>query len=66
MNEQNADQLLQEMRDLKMLLILQLLNSGVKQKQIGLMLGVSEATMSRLVPKGLGLGKSSVHKSMDS
>jgi predicted transcriptional regulator len=55
MNEKNADSLLQEMRDVKMLLVLQLLNAGMKQKQIGLMLGVSEATMSRMLPKGLGV-----------
>lgn len=42
-----------ELRDVKMLLILQLLNSGVKQRQIAAALGVSEATISRLLPKGL-------------
>ncbi len=46
--------LVKEMRDVKMLLILQLLSSGVKQKSIATALGVSEATMSRLLPKGLG------------
>lgn len=56
MTEQNADTLLQEMRDVKMLLILQLLNAGVKQKQIALMLGVSDATMSRMLPKGVAKG----------
>jgi DNA-binding transcriptional regulator LsrR (DeoR family) len=35
-----------------MLMILQLLNDGVKQKQIAAALGVSEATISRLIPKG--------------
>lgn len=43
-----------ELRDLKMLMILQLLNAGVRQKQIAAALGVSEATISRLLPKGLG------------
>lgn len=42
-----------ELRDLKMLMILQLLNAGVKQRQIAAALGVSEATVSRLLPKGL-------------
>ena len=42
-----------ELRDLKMLLILQLLNSGVKQKQIAAALSISEASMSRMLPKGL-------------
>jgi len=43
-----------ELRDIKMLLILQLLNAGVRQKQIAAALGVSEATVSRFLPKGLG------------
>jgi DNA-binding transcriptional regulator LsrR (DeoR family) len=45
-----------ELRDLKMLMILQLLNAGVRQKQIAAALGVSEATISRLLPKGLSVG----------
>jgi len=45
-----------ELRDLKMLMILQLLNAGVRQKQIAAALGVSEATISRLLPKGLSTG----------
>jgi DNA-binding transcriptional regulator LsrR (DeoR family) len=40
----------------KMLLILQMLNDGVRQKQLATALGVSEATMSRMLPKGLGKG----------
>ena len=47
-----ADELLAEMRSVKMLMILQLLRSGAKQSQIAAMLGVSEATMSRMLPKG--------------
>ena len=47
-----------ELRDLKMLMILQLLNAGVRQRQIAAALGVSEATISRLLPKGLQVGKS--------
>jgi len=35
------------------LLILQLLHQGVKQGHIATMLGVSDATMSRMLPKGL-------------
>lgn len=46
-----------ELRDLKMLLILQLLHAGVRQKQIAAALGVSEATVSRLLPKGLQTAK---------
>jgi DNA-binding transcriptional regulator LsrR (DeoR family) len=58
MNDAQAKELLQEMRDFKMLTILQLLGTGVKQKQISQMLGVSEATMSRMIPKGLAVGRS--------
>ncbi len=57
MNDQQAKELLQEMKDLKMLTILQLLGAGIKQKQISQMLGISEATMSRMIPKGLAVGK---------
>ena len=48
-----SDDLLSEMRALKMLMILQLLRQKVKQSQIAAMLGVSEATMSRMLPKGI-------------
>jgi predicted transcriptional regulator len=46
------DELATEMKSVKMLLILQLLRSGVKQSQIAAVLGVSDATMSRMLPKG--------------
>jgi DNA-binding transcriptional regulator LsrR (DeoR family) len=42
-----------ELKSIKLLLIMQLLRSGVKQSQIAAMLGVSEATMSRMLPKGV-------------
>jgi DNA-binding transcriptional regulator LsrR (DeoR family) len=48
----DSEELLSEMRAVKMLMILQLLRQGVKQSQIAAMLGVSEATMSRMLPKG--------------
>jgi DNA-binding transcriptional regulator LsrR (DeoR family) len=54
--DQDAKTLIKEMRDVKMLLILQMLNSGVRQRQLATALGVSEATMSRMLPKGLGKG----------
>jgi DNA-binding transcriptional regulator LsrR (DeoR family) len=53
-----GEELLAEIRAVKMLLILQLLRSGVRQTQIAAMLGISEATMSRMVPKGLTKGLS--------
>jgi predicted transcriptional regulator len=46
------DDLANELRAIKMLLVLQLLRQGVKQGQIAAVLGVSEATMSRMLPKG--------------
>lgn len=47
------DELLSEMRDIKRLLILQLLESGTPQGRIASILGISAATMSRMLPKGL-------------
>jgi DNA-binding transcriptional regulator LsrR (DeoR family) len=41
-----------DLRDLKMLLILQALSSGCQQKHIAAALGVSDATLSRMLPKG--------------
>ena len=52
MIDQDAKALISEMRDVKMLLILQMLNAGVRQRQIAAVLGISEATMSRMMPKG--------------
>lgn len=51
MADPNLD-VVSELRSVKMLLILQLLRSGVRQSQIAAMLGISEATMSRMLPKG--------------
>lgn len=51
-----GDDLVTEIRALKMLMILQLLRSGVRQGQIAAMLGISEATMSRMLPKGIAKG----------
>jgi DNA-binding transcriptional regulator LsrR (DeoR family) len=42
-----------DIRAIKMLMILQLLRSGVRQSQISATLGISEATMSRMLPKGI-------------
>jgi DNA-binding transcriptional regulator LsrR (DeoR family) len=47
-----------DIRAIKMLMILQLLRSGVRQSQIAALLGVSEATMSRMLPKGISKGVS--------
>ena len=57
MNDAHATALLDEMKSVKMLLVLQLLAAGTTQRQIALMLGISDATMSRLLPKGLVIEK---------
>jgi DNA-binding transcriptional regulator LsrR (DeoR family) len=49
-NSQNA--FAEDMRAIKMLLILQALATGCQQKHIAAALGVSEATLSRMLPKG--------------
>jgi predicted transcriptional regulator len=49
-----ANEVASELRSIKMLLIMQLMQQGVKQSQIAAMLGISEATMSRMIPKGAG------------
>jgi hypothetical protein len=53
MTEANSDSLRQEMQDIKKLLILQLLATGYQQKHLAAALNVSEATLSRMLPKGL-------------
>lgn len=49
----DKDEVAEELRSLKMLMILQLLRQGVKQGQIASVLGISDATMSRMLPTGL-------------
>jgi predicted transcriptional regulator len=44
--------MLKELRDIKMLLVLQLVTAEVKQRTIAQFLGVSEATVSRMLPAG--------------
>lgn len=44
--------LIEELHSVKMLLILQSLAAGCQQKHIAAALGVSEATLSRMLPKG--------------
>lgn len=53
MNEKDSKALIGEMTAVKKLLILQLLGQGFQQRQIASMLEISEATMSRMLPKGL-------------
>lgn len=51
MTKEPIEQLVDEIRGVKMLLVLQLLRDGAKQNEIALMLGLSEATISRMIPK---------------
>jgi DNA-binding NarL/FixJ family response regulator len=53
MNEKDSQALIAEITAVKRLLILQLLGQGFQQRQIASMLEISEATMSRMLPKGL-------------
>lgn len=52
MPNENSD-ISSELRDIKRLLILQLLERGTPQSRIAAMLEISPATMSRMLPKGL-------------
>jgi DNA-binding transcriptional regulator LsrR (DeoR family) len=45
--------LVQELLDIKKLLILQSLALGYQQRHLAATLGVSEATLSRMLPRGL-------------
>jgi predicted transcriptional regulator len=51
MNDRDAKVLIEEVKALKMLSVLQLMQQGVKQRQIAAILGVSEATVSRMIPR---------------
>jgi hypothetical protein len=51
MPNDNAE-LLEEVRAVKMMLILNALTQGCQQKHVAAALGVSEATLSRMFPKG--------------
>jgi DNA-binding Lrp family transcriptional regulator len=53
MPKEKADPVLKELQDIKMLMILQLLSAKAKQSDIAQMLGVSETTVSRLIPKAV-------------
>jgi DNA-binding transcriptional regulator LsrR (DeoR family) len=48
----NSSELLEEVRAVKALLILNALAQGCQQKHVASALGVSDATLSRMFPKG--------------
>lgn len=53
MSDDDIKTVLQEMQWMRKLLMLQTLAAGYKQKHLAAALGVSNATMSRMMPKGL-------------
>jgi transposase len=53
MADDDLKTLVQETRWVRKLLTLEVLAAGYKQKHIAATLGVSPATMSRMIPKGL-------------
>ena len=52
MENTTIESLAVEMRSVKLLLILQALALGCQQKHVAAALGVSDATLSRMFPKG--------------
>ena len=48
----NDDKVVEELESLKKLMVLDLLGKGYSQTQIALTLGVGQATISRMFPKG--------------
>ncbi|ACI92631.1 putative lipoprotein [Afipia carboxidovorans OM5] len=52
MDKNSGNEVVEELRSVKMLLILQALAIGCQQKHIAAALCVSEATLSRMFPKG--------------
>ncbi|MBI5262712.1 MAG: hypothetical protein HY852_12950 [Bradyrhizobium sp.] len=52
MERKDENSLTEEIHSVKMLLILQALATGCQQKHIAAALGVSEPTLSRMLPKG--------------
>jgi DNA-binding transcriptional regulator LsrR (DeoR family) len=52
MDNPSSGEAMDELRSIRMLLIRQALASGCQQKHIAAALGVSEATLSRMLPKG--------------
>ena len=52
MDKNSGNEVVDELRSVKMLLILQALATGCQQKHIAAALCVSDATLSRMLPKG--------------
>lgn len=57
MTNDQAEQILKELEMLRKLKILELSDKGYSQAQLAQALGVSQATISRMFPKGTGKKK---------
>jgi predicted transcriptional regulator len=57
MSEPDLKLVARELHDIKMLLVLQLITADVKQGTIARFLGVSDATVSRMIPAGVSKKK---------
>ena len=66
MTEPDVKKLVDEMESVKKLLMLQLLAMGYKQKHIASVLGISEAKLSRMLPKAISKDAAKVSASNDS
>jgi predicted transcriptional regulator len=51
MTEEQADQIIRELEMLRKLRIMELFDKGYSQAQLAQVLGVSQSTISRMVPK---------------
>jgi predicted transcriptional regulator len=60
MTEDQAEQILKEFEMLRKLKILELMDKGYSQAQLAQVLGVSQPTISRMVPKISGKKRSGV------
>lgn len=58
MNTDQADKILKELEALKKLRILELIDKGYSQAHLAQVLGVSQPTISRMLPKGIEKKKS--------
>lgn len=57
MTEEQAQQMLKELEMLRKLKILDLFDRGYSQSDLAQVLGISQPTMSRMFPKGVGKKK---------
>ena len=53
MNDKDAKSTIENLEAIKKLLVLQTLDAGYSQAQIGAALGISQASVSRLFPDGV-------------